>query len=79
MGKYAVKWEVYHNRLTTCHWCIYTGGTMKTVHDSFLTIRINKDTLVAFRKKAAKEPNHDASSVLRQLINDYLKGLKNVH
>lgn len=52
---------------------------MKTVHNAFLTVRINKDTLAAFRKKAAKEPNHDASSVLRQLIDQYLKGLKNVH
>ncbi len=53
---------------------------MKTPFDSFLTIRIDRLTLAAFREKANKEPGHDPSSVLRQLIQLYLlKGLKNVN
>lgn len=53
---------------------------MKTIYDKFLTVRIDRDTLAAFREKAMKEPGHDPSSVLRQLIQLYLlKGLKNVN
>jgi hypothetical protein len=53
---------------------------MKTIFDKFLTVRIDQATLAAFREKAMKEPGHDPSSILRQLINNYLlKGLKNVN
>lgn len=63
-----------------CHPCIYNGGTMKTPYDTFLTVRIDRATLAAFREKANKEPGHDSSTVLRHLINLYLtKGLKNVN
>jgi uncharacterized protein (DUF4415 family) len=63
-----------------CHPCRYTGVTMKTPYDTFITVRIDRATLAAFREKANKEPGHDSSTVLRQLINAYLlKGLKNVN
>jgi hypothetical protein len=53
---------------------------MKTPYDTFITVRIDRATLAAFREKANKEPGHDSSTVLRQLINAYLlKGLKNVN
>lgn len=53
---------------------------MKKTQDKFLTIRIDRETLAAFREKANKEPGHDSSTVLRHLINLYLtKGLKNVN
>lgn len=68
------------NPIDKCHPCIYTGGTMKTPYDKFLTVRIDRETLAAFREKAMKEPGHDPSSILRQLIQLYLtKGLKNVN
>jgi hypothetical protein len=50
---------------------------MKTPYDTFLTVRIDRPTLAAFREKANREPGHDPSSLLRQLIQTYLlKGLK---
>ena len=45
---------------------------MKTRKTSTISTRIDDETRIAFYKKARKEPNHDASSVLRALISLYL-------
>ena len=48
---------------------------MKEPKTTFLAVRLTQATRDAFLKKAKAESNHDASSVLRNLIDIYLADL----
>jgi hypothetical protein len=47
---------------------------MKLVKESTVAVRLSKDMRSAFHKKVKLEHDHDASSVMRHLIEQYLNG-----
>lgn len=47
---------------------------MKLRKDALVSVRVDYDTRLAFRNKVEHEAGHDAASVLRGLIDAYIRG-----